>query len=289
MFRKQGTIDLIQGILPAQNEPDRLFRKWNVHLGVVMRRSALMLVLICGSVTTACTQGAAVSLTPDGNYVALHVHASGDQVVAMAVGAIVQRYGYVITYEDPSVHIPRWGSTLSMQLAPAPCGITALPIDQLMSPAKMVSTLQELVALRGGHFRVEKENTSRLGFVIHVIPTDVADFGEWRGASPLDARISFPAEPRTEDKLLATIVHAISQATHLRVEFLIGSNVEIGPVIRDPHPFQFNIGANNETAREVLTRMLEANPYPVQTWSLWRSPEMWYRLYIVNVPSMFCA
>lgn len=257
-----------------------------------MRPSVLALVLLFTGITTACTRGASVTMTESGDYVRLHVRSAGDQVVGMAVGAIVQRYGYVITYEDPGARriIPPWGSTLSMQLVRDPCGITSLPADEMMSPDKMVSSLEQLVALGGGGFRVEKEVSRRFGSIIHVIPTNMFDFGKWRGASPLDARISFPAEPRTEGELLATIVHAVSQATHLRVEFMIGSNIVTGgQPIRNPHPFHFNIGANNETAREVLMRMLEANRYQVQTWWLWRSPEMLYRLYIENVPLSFCA
>lgn len=257
-----------------------------------MRPSALALVLLFTGITTACTRGESVTMTPNGNYVTLHVRSAGDQAVGMAVGAIVQRYGYVITYEDPGVRriIPPWGSTLSMQLVRAPCGIASLPVDEMMSPDKMVSSLEQLVALAGEDFRVEKEESRRFGSIIHVIPTKMLDSGKWRGASPLDARISFPAQPRTEGELLATIVHAVSQATHLRVEFRIGNDIETGgQPIRNPHPFYFNIGANNETAREVLTLVLEANRYQVQTWSLWRSPEMSYRLYIENVPSLFCA
>jgi hypothetical protein len=232
-------------------------------------------------------------MTPDGNDVTLSVRDSGDQTVAMAVGAIVQHYGYVITYEDPGMRriMPFWESTFSMQLPRAPCGITPLPIDEMMSPDKMASTLRKLVELRGDHFRVENEKSSRFGPIIHVIPTEVVrDSGNWRGASPLDARISFPAEPRTEDELLATIVHAVSRVTHIRVEYMIDSGIETGGhVVRNPHLLQFNIGANAETAREVLTRMLEANHRQVQTWSLWRSPGMWYRLYIENVPLFFCG
>lgn len=257
-----------------------------------MRPSALALALIFAGMATACTQGGdSVSITPDANDVTLRVHGSGDQIVAMAVGAIVQHYGYVITYEDPGMRritLP-WESTFSMQLPRAPCGITSVPIDEMMSPDKMASTLQELVKLSGGHFSVEKEKSSTFGPIIHVIPTDLRDSGNWRGASPLDARISFPAEPRTEDELLATIVDAVSRATHIRVEYSIGGGIETGGhVVRNPNPLQFNIGANNETAREVLTRMLESNHQQVQTWSLWRSPGMWYRLYIENMPFLLC-
>jgi hypothetical protein len=257
-----------------------------------MRLSRFALVLLFVGITTACTRGESVTMTPSGNYVTLHVRSAGDQLVGMAVGAIVQRYGDIITYEDPGARgvIPPWGSTLSMQLVRAPCGITSLPVDEMMSPDKMVSSLEQLVDRGGGGFRVEKEESKRFGSIIHVIPTKMLDSGKWRGASPLDARISFTAEPRTEDELLTTIVHAVSQATHLRVEFMIGSNIVIGnQAAWNLHPSQFNIGANNETAREVLTRMLEANRYQVQTWFLWHSPEMLYMLYIENVPLPFCA
>jgi hypothetical protein len=118
-----------------------------------MRPSALALALIFAAITTACTRGESVAITPNGNDVTLRVRSSGDQIVYMAVGAIVQHYGYVITYEAPAVSgiTPPWDTTFSMQLRRAQCGITSLPIEEMMSPDKMASTLQKLVELRGCH------------------------------------------------------------------------------------------------------------------------------------------
>ncbi|HEV2268555.1 MAG TPA: hypothetical protein VGR92_03780 [Steroidobacteraceae bacterium] len=247
-----------------------------------------------------------VTLTPNGSSASLDIYSG--RPVSDAVGALAKRYGYVITYEDPQyvysddvtdatayvrkdhrasgagapqLMLPR-GGELSMQI----------PTSLCIPPSQMASTLQQLVDLpasRGGHFRMEQ---TKSGAMFHVIPTEVRDRnGTWSAqALPLDARISFPALPRTEDQLLATIVGAVSATAHVNMDYVIDGGVVIG--IPPRNPFQFNIGADDETARDVLTRMFEARPDRKQTWALLNAVEDGPNEYELNVmdlpPSAGC-
>jgi hypothetical protein len=244
------------------------------------------------------------TLTPNGSSVTLDVY--GGRPVSDAVYALEQRYGYIITYEDPEyvysddvidetaavrrdhrqagpsvprLMLPR-GSGFLMQLPPSPC----------ISPSEMTSILQQLLQLpasRGGRFRMEE---SKLGAIFHVIPTEARDRrGRWsEQVSPLDARISFPSVARSEDQLLATIVGAVSAAAHVSVNYNINGGTIIGPYpVSGAAPgFQYNIGADDETAREVLTRMLVARPDREMSWALLNAVEEGPTEYQLNIQDL---
>lgn len=263
-------------------------------------RISLLLVLSVFGMTAALAQDRPVdqaTLTGSGESIALNVDSG--RPVLRAILTLEQRYGYVITYEDPSytysddvfdatsqirrdhraagpgiprIMLPRAGK-LSMQIPASAC----------ISPSKMNSILEQLVGLqgvasRGGHFQVQQTKSG----IFLVIPTEVRDrSGNWtQYDSPLDARISFPAEPRTETELIAAIASSVSATTHLDVKSLIGNGIHIGP--SGLNSFKFNIGADDETAREVLTRMLQASPRR-QTWTLTNGVELSSNTYLLDV------
>lgn len=270
------------------------------------RSSTLALIMLAGvaAVLAQDQPQDSATITSSGSSTTLEVDSG--RPMLRAVVTLEQRYGYAITYEDPSyvysddvfdatkqvrrdhraagpgapkILLPK-ASTLSMQVPGASC----------ISPSQLDSVLQELVGLqgtgsRGGHFRVDQSQSG----IFHVVPTEVRDrSGNWAPqASPLDARISFPAEPRTEVDLLATIASMVSAATHLDVRS-IRSGIVIG--IPSQHHFEFNIGADNETAREVLTQMLKQSPQR-ESWTLTNAVEMspnTYLLYVTDLPPSPC-
>lgn len=270
------------------------------------RSSAFALIMLAGIATAFAQErlSDSVTVTSSGSSVTLGIH-SGRPVLS-AITTLEQRYGYAITYEDPSYRysddtfdatsqvrrdhraagpgVPKImlpsGSDLSMQIPSALC----------VSPGEIASILHQLVGLqsanlRGAHFRVEQTQSG----IFNVIPTEVRDRnGNWASqASPLDARISFPAEPRTSIDLLATIANAVSAATHLNVR-TIDRGIVIG--IPSQHHFEFNIGADDETAREVLTRMLQQSPKR-ESWTLTNAVEISpdrYFLYTTDLPPSPC-
>jgi len=242
------------------------------------------------------------TLTPSGDSIALDIDSG--RPVLRGILTFEQKYGYVITYEDPSyvysldtldatsqvrrdhrtagpgvpkIRLPR-ASKLSIQIPASPC----------ITPSQMGSLLFQLVSLQqasssGGHYRTEQ---SKSGSIFHVIPTEVrGPNGDWsQQASPLDTRISFPAQPRTERQLLAAIAHAVSAAAHVRMSANVNGGIvmQIGP----PQPYYFNIGANNEVAREVLTKMLDARPQTRQSWALMNAVEEGPNIYFLDVMDM---
>jgi hypothetical protein len=173
-----------------------------------------------------------------------------------------------------SIMLPR-ASRLSMQI----------PVSSCISSTDMGSLLAQLVQLqasgaRGGHFRVEQTKSAP---IFHVIPTEARDRGgNWSSqGSPLDARISFPAVTRTEHQLLATIDGAVSATAHVRMTSAINNGIvmQIGAA----QPYYYNIGADDETAREVLTRMFQATPGRRQSWALMNAVEEGSDSYFLNI------
>jgi hypothetical protein len=97
---------------------------------------------------------------------------------------------------------------------------------------------------------------------------------------PLDVRISFPAEERTDDELLATIVRAINSGS--------GENVILFFNKGNARPVTAKMSANNEPAREVLSRAFQ-ELYPGKlVWHLYYDAgENWWALNILPVYKQF--
>lgn len=229
------------------------------------------------------------TLTPNGTSITLDIESG--RPVLRAVLTFEQRYGYVITYEDPGYvfsddltdatsdvrrdHRPAGSKVRSIMLPRTTRLSMQIPASSCISKADMEALLSQLVETQsdegpGGHFRAEQ---SESGSLFHVIPTEVRDSnGSWQPAvSPLDARISFPAAKRTEQQLLAVIANAVSISAGVRMGATINGGVTIFLGPQQHH--DFNIGADDETAREVLTRILTANPHVRQSYTLMRAVE----------------
>jgi hypothetical protein len=221
--------------------------------------------------------------------------------VEKAVEMLVLRYGYVITYEDPryeygddledvtskvrkdmdkyppgsapKVIIPR-GEKLTFSMPP------------VTGPQDVRSTLNTLVQIsrgRGGHFRVLES-----GGVFHVLPTEVRDTnGNWAATGSIfDARISIPSQERTERQLIDVICTAASSAAHINVVSSGGSWIAHG-ISSTPSPPVYAFQANNEVARDVLTRALAITKQAKRTWLLlYDVSQRAYFLSILAVPDL---
>jgi hypothetical protein len=118
------------------------------------------------------------------------------------------------------------------------------------------------------------------GFV--VVPSRAKDkvTGSLRNIeSPLAARISFPAIPRTDDELLNTTLKAVNATSGERV---------ISFFNKTDRPGTITMGATNEVARDVLARAFRRLYPGKQSWHLYYDPgEHYWALNVVSVYKEF--
>jgi hypothetical protein len=184
--------------------------------------------------------------------------------VAKAILMLEEKYGWVITYEDPryvhdseitdvtlkvrrdldkyepgeahKVLIPRQGV---LEFAYDVVPNTNLPPD----PARVVQRLLDAQAVRGtgGRFRLESR-----GKIMHVIPTAIKNRAGVLipQESMLDTIISLPAADRTVYDKLESICAIISRATKIRI------GIAAYPTMF--HEFRDRQGAVSQKARDVL-------------------------------------
>lgn len=183
--------------------------------------------------------------------------------IAKAVETLIEKYGYVITYEDPryqnSDDLEDVTAAVRKDLARYPAGRAPRVVGPrggrltIVLPSKEpMSILHEIVsAADHGHFRVEQD-----GGVFHVVPTETRDRdGNWLPqGSVLDVPISIPMESRTAYGTIDAICQAVSTAAH--VEVGVGTGVRTGGLRGPSGPPTYNLEANNEIARSVLERAL---------------------------------
>ncbi|HKX32561.1 MAG TPA: hypothetical protein VJ302_33050 [Blastocatellia bacterium] len=158
--------------------------------------------------------------------------------VAQAILILEDRYGWVVTYEDPryshdseisdvtlkvrrdldkykpgeapKVFIPKGGA---LEFTYGVATSTNLPNDPAIVLQKLLDA--QTASDHGGRFRIESS-----GKIMHVIPTAIKNR---KGQlvpqeSVLDMRISLPAKERTVVQKLEDVCAALSQATQVRVE-----------------------------------------------------------------------
>jgi hypothetical protein len=243
--------------------------------------------------------------------------------VAQAIQQLTEKYGAIITYEDPRYSYDGDLQDVTEQVrndlakfAPgkAPKIIVpkggALSIDA--SSGDVETILNKLVqaqsrASAGGHFRVE-----HIGNAYHVVPTEIRDKkGNWTAQSSiLDKPITLLMQDRDELAMMKAICGAITSATGEKV-FLAGRYSFFGGISESvkaadtqarpsspseparnedlaPSPYpKFRLGAQNEPARSVLTRALDLAQKETRgetsTWFLYYSVEDKQRGYYLNI------
>ena len=215
--------------------------------------------------------------------------------VAAAIQELIERYGYVITYEDPPYAyagdikdvteevrgsappdragtVPRTLIPLggSLQWSHAVSANTGRPESVDIALRELLTT-QEATGT-GGVFRL-----LRTGDVVHVIPTRVRALnGDWiQVSSILDVPISLAPQSGPFGKMLDAFCAAVSKTAHVELDFsgfmselfVPGGGVRIQ-------------GATGEPARDVLSRILLAMNKRI-AWVIFNAPGD--KLYVLSL------
>jgi hypothetical protein len=216
----------------------------------------------------------------------------GGRLVEQGVLQLIYARGDRISYEDTRVTYPDDLEDITEQVTGSAAQTQrtrivvpksrklSLDLDTSRGPEKMVNEIVSGAAAvnPGARFRVEKN-----GAMLHVIPTGGRDKNgnATSEGSPLDARISLPGGERTLDQALKAICEAVAAASSQRVT--IGSN----GYLPYPEAPRYSIAANNESARTVLLRLMDAVGVERRagTWVLlYDNPLDTYYLSIIPLP-----
>jgi hypothetical protein len=240
----------------------------SVTVNINWRFSALLVAagVIAHPVGALATNVETASLNVDHGVTTLAVESA--RPIATAVQALVDRFGVVITYEDPRYAYKGDLQDVTEQVRkdldrypPGRAPRVIVPKGGKLTvkarSADVAAILEQLIRVQsttgqGGHFRVE-----HTGDAFHVVPTESRDRdGNWAvNRSILDIPISLPIQDRAYQEMIAVICKALSAAAHTRI--WIGSGVG-GGLMSINGPPQYRLGANNEPARSVLMRALTA-------------------------------
>ena len=287
---------MISGWTPSIGAAQMTYSKFGAKTFLHSARLALFLLIAAGlQIYSAGAQTVK-------NTVELKV--TDSRPVAAAVQELVSRYGYVITYEDPRhvyegdledvttkvrKDLNRYPPGKAPKVfVPMDATLTLnVPSSTAVTDQDMTSILEQLVQTqsrsgRGGHFRVEK-----VGEVFHVLPTSARDRdGNWADQpSILEVPISLTMEDRSADGMINAICNAVGAAAHVKV----GLGFSVGGLSDPSRPRPYRLGADNERARDVLTRALNLlDKSQKLTFVLFYDPsenENMYFLTIENVPN----
>ena len=188
---------------------------------------------------------------------------------AEAIDALVSRYGYVITFEEPGYSyaddfedmpaqyrrdLDRYpkGAAAPKVLVPRGNPLTlTVPVSSVVSTQDIAAVLRQLVQLQsasdhGAHFRVEQ-----VGDAFNVIPTETRDRnGNWSAQKSIfDAAITIPKQERSAMGTVNAVCAAVGAASHVSVNLLTGPMTMLLYT-------RSVIGASDEPARSVMTRAL---------------------------------
>lgn len=265
----------------------RLAGKQGMRLSV-----SLATLAVCACVLAADRDTATVDVSVD--RVTFTVESA--RPVAKAVQTLVERYGQLITYEDPryafqedledyTVRVRRDLSRYPSGKAPRVIGPRGGELTVSSSSTDAEAILPQLLqaqaaSARGGRFRLERTDK-----FFHVVPAEIRDRnGNWAAqASVLDVSISLPDQERADYEMVAAICRAVSAAAHIKVApghigLGVGIETEAGPQ-------RYRLRADSEPARAVLVRALEAiAPQRGRlTWLLFYGDEATDNSYALNI------
>jgi hypothetical protein len=197
--------------------------------------------------------------------------------MAAAVDALVARYGYVITLEEPKLpfsgdfedmkstdrnDLDRYPSGKAPKtLVPRQTSFSLdVPVSFTVSSGDVAAVLQQLIQLQaqsghGAHYRVDQ-----VGNVFNVIPTEARDHnGNWSVTNSIfDTPISLQQKSRSVLDTVNEICSAVGSTEHIPVKVLMAPTMMLANSTS-------TVGANAEPARSVLTRALTGLNAPL-TW-----------------------
>jgi hypothetical protein len=216
----------------------------------------------------------------------------GPRPVAEAVKQLQEKYGWIITYEDPrlvnesdllDVTDPKYRqANPGGRKALAPKG-GHLEISYFVSqatgkPENPKALLQMLLNAHAASANPGRFELRQTGQVFHVAPSQVKDIrGRWaHQASILDTPITFPEKERSVFETLEAITRVLSSATQMKVA--IGT-IPLNLFVRH----RTTQSASSEPAREVLIKTLESTNRKF-SWRLLYDPGM--KMFALNVRSV---
>ena len=238
-------------------------------------RFAFLIVGIFAAAAAVATSNDKAALEEKGGKTTLTVE--GPRPVAKAVETLMQKYGSVITYEDPRYSYAEDLDDVTEQVrkdldkySPGKAPKVIVPAGGALSVTSSSGEVGDILnqitqASEHGHFKVV-----RTGDVLHVVPTEVRDKnGNWiPQTSILDARISLPAQDRSAYQTIKAICQAVGAAAHAQVEY--GAPIGGGLRAENGPPAAYRLEANDEPARSVLMRAMAMifPPGRKMTWEL---------------------
>jgi hypothetical protein len=217
----------------------------------VNRRATVFLLFALAAGITAdaeVPEQTAVITTRSGNIERLEVDAG--RLVGASVQELILRHRFRITYEDPRYpNLTDYVDITQQVGVPVPdkrarilwLKNRKMSVDLDTSRGAEGMLNQVVAAAAAVHpeakFRVFKDGTR-----YHVVPAS---------GSLLDTRISLPDKPRTVGESLHEIATAVKSAS--------GQAIDYGCCVgQDPDEPRYSVHANNEPAREVMTRLLDS-------------------------------
>ena len=264
----------------------------NSYLGYT-GRFALWIVGIVAAAAAVATSNDKAALDVKEGKTTLTVESP--RPLAKAVETLMQKYGSVITYEDPrysyaddleddTERVRKDLDKYPSGKAPRVIGPVGGSLSVSSSSGEVGDILSQVIqASEHGHFQVV-----RTGDVLHVVPTEARDVnGNWMPqTSILDARISLPAQDRSAYETVSAICQAVGAAAHVHVGFV---GIPLGGLQGEnaAPPPTYRLEANGESARSVLMRaMAMIFPERKKTWLLLNgSPQdAEYGLNVMDVP-----
>jgi hypothetical protein len=204
-----------------------------------------------------------VTLTHQRGSVVLNIESG--RPLASAAEALMHEYANPISYEDPryenaddlvdiSAEVRKDGksgaqdSRYAVWVPKTRRAVIVLPEPKSQSDiSAALAKVASAFGGRGGQFDVQQSSG-----IVHVVPRGIRDKnGNWTyPGSVLDSRISIPKELRTDDGLLNAICEAVSAASGVKV---VSTFRMLGGLVVPP---SYELGADNEPARDVLIRAL---------------------------------
>jgi hypothetical protein len=226
--------------------------------------------------------GAALNGAPRNDQKALTIDVSDPRPLARAIYTLEQRYGWVITYEDPPyVYVGDiadvtplvandYGSRPSRPRVLIPAGgsfaFTYTVLDGANPAPDERALLEGLLAAYHSGARPSAFDLTRTGAVFHVTPSmsrNVAGNVETR-ASILNTAISLAAEDRTALAMVVAIANEVGRSVGVDV---VPGTMPLSLLAR----VRIHAGVSNESARTVLLRTLDATHCKL-SWRLLYSP-----------------
>jgi hypothetical protein len=212
--------------------------------------------------------------------------------VAEAVKQLQEKYGWIITYEDPRLSNesdlldetdPKYRQAHpGGRRALAPKG-GRLEVDYFVSPVtgkpeNPGALLQLLLNAHAASANPGRFELKQTGQIFHVIPSQIKDAsGRWvHQTSILDIPITFPEKERSVFETLETVTRSLSSASQMRI--VIGT-IPLNLFVR----LRTTQSASSEPAREALIRTLESTNRKF-SWRLLYDPGM--KMFALNVRSV---